>query len=159
MYAAELPQQRGLRRALEHEGELPSGETGGLSRHKRPPLRRRPQPPIRHATRAYLETQRRMRASPPVSSTHTSHEESPQAPVAAAIAHKLKHAGAQPTCDTPADPPQKAMRLAHALPHHPHRLLATPSQKASCIFATLDKESERPDAIGLGLRLLTPWTS
>ena len=106
-----------------------------------------------------LKTQRGMRASPPVSSTHTSHEESPQAPVAAAIAHKLKHAGAQPTGDTPADPPQKAMRLAHALPHHPHRLRATPSQKASSIFATLDKESERRDAIGLGLRLLTPWTS
>jgi len=59
MYAAELPQQRGLRRALEHEGELPSGETGGLSRHKRSPLRRRPQPPMRHATRAYLENAER----------------------------------------------------------------------------------------------------
>jgi len=35
--------------------------------------------------------------------------------VAAVATHVLKHAGAQPVDNTPADPLQKAMQLAHAL--------------------------------------------
>jgi hypothetical protein len=158
MYAAELPQQRCLRRALEHEGELSSGETGGLSRHKRPPLRRIPQLPIRHATRAYLENaEKNTRLPARELYAYISRR-------IASSSRSRRNCTQVKTRGRPADrrhtsyPPQKAMRFAHALPHHPHRLRATPSQKASCIFATLDKESERRDAIGLGLRLLTPWT-
>jgi len=84
--------------------------------------------------------------------------------VAAVVIHVLKHAGAQPVDNTPADhlqgyatrtrPPAKNPRPP------PHRLRGAPSRKAAHTFATLDKEiAERRDAIGLGLRLLTPWTS
>jgi hypothetical protein len=86
--------------------------------------------------------------------------------VAAVVTHIIKHAGAQPVDNTPADLLQKAIQLAHILrlknPRPPpHRLRVAPSQKAAHTFATLDKEiAETRDVVErLGLRLLTPWTS
>jgi predicted nucleic acid-binding protein len=83
----------------------------------------------------------------------------------AVATHVLKHAGAQPVDNTPADHLQKAMPRTRPPAKNPrpppHRLRAAPSQKAAHTFATLDKEiAERRDAVErLGLRLLTPWTS
>jgi predicted nucleic acid-binding protein len=83
--------------------------------------------------------------------------------VAAVATHVLKHAGAQPVDNTPADHLQKAMRLAHTLRLKTLDLLhiayALHPAERRHTFATLDKEiAERRDAIRLGLRLLTPWT-
>jgi len=86
--------------------------------------------------------------------------------VAAVATHVLKHAGAQPVDNTPADLLQKAMRLAHALRlktlHLLHIAYALHLAERGLIhtFATLDKEiAERRDVIEkLGLKLLTPWT-
>jgi predicted nucleic acid-binding protein len=87
--------------------------------------------------------------------------------VAAVATHVLKHAGAQPVDNTPADLLQKAMRLAHILRLktldllHIAYALHLAERGLIHTFATLDKEiAERRDAIErLGLRLLTPWTS
>jgi len=86
--------------------------------------------------------------------------------VAAVVIHVLKHAGAQPVDNTPADHLQKAMQLAHALRLktldllHIAYALHLAEKGLIHTFATLNKEiAERRDAIErLGLRLLTPWT-
>lgn len=86
--------------------------------------------------------------------------------VAAVATHVLKHAGAQPVDNTPADLLQKAMRLAHVLKlktlHLLHIAYALHLAERGLIhtFATLDREiAERRDVIEkLGLKLLTPWT-
>jgi predicted nucleic acid-binding protein len=87
--------------------------------------------------------------------------------VAAVATHVLKHAGAQPVDNTPADLLQKAMRLAHVLKLktldllHIAYALHLAERGLIHTFTTLDREiAERRDAIErLGLRLLTPWTS
>jgi Predicted nucleic acid-binding protein, contains PIN domain len=87
--------------------------------------------------------------------------------VAAVVIHVLKHAGAQPVDNTPADLLQKAMQLAHALKLktldllHIAYALHLAEKGLIHTFATLDKEiAERRDVVErLGLRLLTPWTS
>jgi predicted nucleic acid-binding protein len=87
--------------------------------------------------------------------------------VAAVVIHVLKHAGAQPVDNTPADLLQKAMRLAHVLRLktldllHIAYALHLAERGLIHTFATLDREiAERGDVIEkLGLRLLTPWTS
>ena len=87
--------------------------------------------------------------------------------VAAVVIHVLKHAGAQPVDNTPADLLQKAMQLAHALKLktldllHIAYALHLAEKGLIHTFATLDKEiAERRDVVErLGLRLLTPWTT
>jgi predicted nucleic acid-binding protein len=86
---------------------------------------------------------------------------------AAAVAtHVLKHAGAQPVDNTPADLLQKATQLAHVLRLktldllHIAYALHLAERDLVHTFATLDREiAERRDVIEkLGLKLLTPWT-
>jgi predicted nucleic acid-binding protein len=81
--------------------------------------------------------------------------------VAAVVIHVLKHAGAQPVYNTPADHLQKAMRLAHVLRLKTLAYALHLAKKGLIhTFATLDREiAERRGVIEkLGLKLLTPWT-
>jgi hypothetical protein len=89
-FTARLTHREAVRGALEHEGKLPSRETGGQSRHN-VFSHHSAEDPNRPYALHLVQTLKTQHASPPVSSTQT-HGQSPQAPATAAVTHVPKHA-------------------------------------------------------------------